>query len=366
MGYGTGAVMAVPGHDERDFEFAHKYSLPIRQVIALRTPLPPHLAPELAYDATQWKDWYADKTRPECILVNSGEIDGMDFRQAFDFLADKLEREGKGARRVNFRLRDWGVSRQRYWGCPIPIIYCEKCGAVPVPEDQLPVVLPEDVAFTGMKSPIKADPEWRKTTCPHCGGPAERETDTFDTFMESSWYYARYTSPGAERPGRRARELLAAGRPVHRRHRARDHAPDVFPLLSQAHARRGHWCSSDEPATQPAVPGHGDCRHLLPRERRRLARLVQPGRRRGAPRRQGPAARRRPCSPMASRCRSAAPRRWRSRRTTASTRRPWSTATAPTPCACSRCSPRRRNSRWTGTSPASRACRASCAACGRR
>ncbi|MFA6984949.1 MAG: leucine--tRNA ligase [Arenimonas sp.] len=197
MGYGTGAVMAVPGHDERDFEFAHKYALPIKQVIALRTPLPPHLAPDFAYDVGQWKDWYADKTRPEMIVVNSGELDGKNYRQAFDFLADKLESEGRGHRRVNFRLRDWGVSRQRYWGCPIPIIYCEKCDAVPVPETQLPVTLPEDVEFTGMKSPIKADPEWRKTTCPVCGGAAERETDTFDTFMESSWYYARYTSPGA-------------------------------------------------------------------------------------------------------------------------------------------------------------------------
>ncbi|MBC7655911.1 MAG: leucine--tRNA ligase [Frankiaceae bacterium] len=197
MGYGTGAVMAVPGHDQRDFEFAHKHGLAIRQVIAVRTPLPPHLAPEFAYDAAQWKDWYADKTRSDLMVVNSGEIDGMGCKQAFDFLAGKLQRESKGERRVNFRLRDWGVSRQRYWGCPIPIIYCAKCDAVPVPEDQLPVVLPEDVAFTGMKSPIKADPEWRKTTCPSCGGPAERETDTFDTFMESSWYYARYTSPGA-------------------------------------------------------------------------------------------------------------------------------------------------------------------------
>ena len=197
MGYGTGAVMAVPGHDERDFEFAHKYQLPIRQVIAVRTPLPPHLAPEFAYDASQWKDWYSDKTRADLMVVNSGELDGMGYRKAFEFLAEKLQREGKGERRVNFRLRDWGVSRQRYWGCPIPIIYCATCDAVPVPEDQLPVVLPEDVAFTGMKSPIKADPEWRKTTCPICSGPAERETDTFDTFMESSWYYARYTSPGA-------------------------------------------------------------------------------------------------------------------------------------------------------------------------
>ena len=190
--------MAVPGHDERDFEFAHKYALPIRQVIAVRTPLPPHLAPEeFAYDADQWQEWYADKTRADLMVVNSGELDGMGYQKAFDHLADKLQREGKGSRRVNFRLRDWGVSRQRYWGCPIPVIYCEKCGALPVPEAQLPVVLPEDVAFTGLKSPIKADPAWRKTACPDCGGPAERETDTFDTFMESSWYYARYTSPGA-------------------------------------------------------------------------------------------------------------------------------------------------------------------------
>ena len=197
MGYGTGAVMAVPGHDQRDFEFAHKYSLPIKQVITLRTPLSPQLAPELFYDVNQWKDWYADKSRAEMMVINSGGIDGMNFRRAFDTIADTLEREGKATRRVNFRLRDWGVSRQRYWGCPIPIIYCAACGALPVPEAQLPVVLPEDVEFTGMKSPIKADPAWRRTACPQCGGPAERETDTFDTFMESSWYYARYTSPGA-------------------------------------------------------------------------------------------------------------------------------------------------------------------------
>ncbi|MBA2238948.1 MAG: leucine--tRNA ligase, partial [Lysobacter sp.] len=130
-------------------------------------------------------------------LVNSGDLDGMDFEQAFETIATRLETHGSGARRVNFRLRDWGVSRQRYWGCPIPVIYCQSCGAVPVPEDQLPVLLPEDVEFMGTGSPIKADPQWRKTSCPSCGGAAERETDTFDTFMESSWYYARYTSPGA-------------------------------------------------------------------------------------------------------------------------------------------------------------------------
>ena len=201
MGYGTGAVMAVPGHDQRDFEFAHTYGLPIKQVIAIRTPLPPHLAPQFAYDPGEWKDWYADKSDPAAMCVNSGEIDGMNYRRAFDFFAEKLEREGLGARRVNFRLRDWGVSRQRYWGCPIPVVYCDACGAVPVPEDQLPVLLPEDVedAFASgdVHSPIKSDPQWRRTTCPQCGKPAERETDTFDTFMESSWYYARYTSPGA-------------------------------------------------------------------------------------------------------------------------------------------------------------------------
>jgi len=189
MGYGTGAVMAVPGHDERDFEFARKYGLPIEQVISLGDGMP--------YDATTWQDWYADKTHPALKVINSGEMDGLGYKAACDFLAEKFQREGRGQRRVNFRLRDWGVSRQRYWGCPIPMVLCTHCGDVPVPEDQLPVLLPEDVQFMGTGSPIKADPEWRKTRCPQCGNPAERETDTFDTFMESSWYYARYTSPGA-------------------------------------------------------------------------------------------------------------------------------------------------------------------------
>ena len=189
MGYGTGAVMAVPGHDQRDFEFAHKYELPIRQVIAVEGE---------SYDAANWHDWYADKTDPRLRVVNSGDLDGLGYQAAFDRVAEKLDQRDLGSRRINFRLRDWGVSRQRYWGCPIPVIHCEKCGSLPVPEHQLPVKLPEDVEFTGVASPIKADPEWRKTSCPGCGGPAERETDTFDTFMESSWYYARYTSPGAQ------------------------------------------------------------------------------------------------------------------------------------------------------------------------
>ncbi len=196
MGYGTGAVMAVPGHDARDFEFAHKYGLPIKQVIAI-SPLTSGegKGEKIDYDSAAWHDWYADKTHPQMRVVNSGALDGLDFRGAFDKVAELLAERGE--RRVNFRLRDWGVSRQRYWGCPIPMIRCANCGDVPVDEAELPVLLPEDVAFSGMQSPIKADPEWRKTICPNCGGAAERETDTFDTFMESSWYYARYTSPGA-------------------------------------------------------------------------------------------------------------------------------------------------------------------------
>jgi leucyl-tRNA synthetase len=211
MGYGTGAVMAVPGHDQRDFEFAHKYSLPIKQVIAI-SPLPSGEGGSRsesdvggsatgegnAFNVNQWQDWYSDKNAAGLTVINSGALDGKNFKQAFEFLKTELVSNGQGAHRVNFRLRDWGVSRQRYWGCPIPMIYCNACGAVPVPENQLPVLLPEDVAFSGTGSPIKTNLEWRKTTCPSCGGAAERETDTFDTFMESSWYYARYTSPGAQ------------------------------------------------------------------------------------------------------------------------------------------------------------------------
>jgi leucyl-tRNA synthetase len=189
MGYGTGAVMAVPGHDQRDFEFAKKYDLPIKQVIAVQ---------DQQFSTTAWQDWYSDKNAPGMRVVNSGVLDGMGFKQAFDHLKIELVDKNQGAHRVNFRLRDWGVSRQRYWGCPIPMVYCDSCGAVPVPEEQLPVRLPEDVAFVGTGSPIKTDLDWRKTVCPRCAGKAERETDTFDTFMESSWYYARYTSPGAQ------------------------------------------------------------------------------------------------------------------------------------------------------------------------
>ena len=231
MGYGTGAVMAVPAHDQRDWEFAKAYGLPVRPVVvpaAVRDALA-EIASHVAdvddpmsvalgthgpidvvevdaavavvreyLDGIEQREAFTERG----YLINSGEYNGMDFDAVFNALAERFEAAGSGRRKVNFRLRDWGVSRQRYWGGPSPVIYCPDCGAVPVPEEQLPVVLPEDVAdaFANpgvVHSPIKSDPQWRKTTCPECGKPAERETDTFDTFMESSWYYARYTSPGA-------------------------------------------------------------------------------------------------------------------------------------------------------------------------
>ena len=183
-GYGEGAVMAVPAHDERDFEFANKYSLPVTQV---------YTGEGKDYDASLWQDWYGDKTG--LTTINSGKYDNLDFSAAFDAIVADLEANEHGARKTQFRLRDWGISRQRYWGCPIPIIHCETCGDVPVPEDQLPVVLPEDVVPDGAGSPLARMPEFYECSCPQCGAAAKRETDTMDTFVESSWYYARYASP---------------------------------------------------------------------------------------------------------------------------------------------------------------------------
>ncbi len=226
MGYGTGAVMGVPGHDERDGEFARKYGLPIRMVIVNQDVR--DAVEELSRDAEKGgdalttalgggalRDVFEPSAAVQTIeqfeaaikeeaaftergwLVNSGEFNGLDFQQAFESIASRLESIGRGTRRVNYRLRDWGVSRQRYWGCPIPMLYDADGNARPVPEDQLPVVLPEDVSFSGVASPIKTDPQWRAFTDPTTGAAYERETDTFDTFMESSWYYARYCCPGA-------------------------------------------------------------------------------------------------------------------------------------------------------------------------
>lgn len=182
MDYGTGAVMAVPAHDQRDYEFATKYSIDIIPVIK----------PEDGTDVDVSEAAYTEKG----VLFDSGEFDGLAFQDAFDAIAAKLESEGKGKKTINFRLRDWGVSRQRYWGAPIPMVTTEDGQVHPVPADQLPVILPEDVVMDGVTSPIKADKEWAKTT--FNGEPALRETDTFDTFMESSWYYARYCSPQAD------------------------------------------------------------------------------------------------------------------------------------------------------------------------
>ncbi|WP_443692504.1 leucine--tRNA ligase [Pseudomonas sp.] len=185
MHYGDGAVMAVPAHDERDFEFATQYNLPIKAVVRTsagdETPAP-------------WQDAYGEHGE----LINSGIFDGLDFAGAFDAIEVALQKKNLGQSRTQFRLRDWGISRQRYWGCPIPIVHCDTCGDVPVPEDQLPVVLPEDVVPDGAGSPLARMPEFYECTCPKCGAPAKRETDTMDTFVESSWYYARYASPHYE------------------------------------------------------------------------------------------------------------------------------------------------------------------------
>ena len=182
MGYGEGAVMAVPGHDERDFEFALKYGLPIKPVIRTSfgetTPAP-------------WTDAYAEHGA----LINSGKYDGLDFQHAVDAIANDLQAKGLGNKRVQFRLRDWGISRQRYWGTPIPLIYCTKCGDVPVPDAQLPVVLPEDCVPDGTGNPLNKRSDFVNVACPKCAGPARRETDTMDTFVDSSWYYSRYACP---------------------------------------------------------------------------------------------------------------------------------------------------------------------------
>lgn len=185
MHYGDGAVMAVPAHDERDFEFAQKYSLPIKAVV--RTSA----GDEVGSD---WQAAYGEHGT----LINSGAFDGLDFAGAFDAIEAALIGKDLGKSRTQFRLRDWGISRQRYWGCPIPIIHCTKCGDVPVPEDQLPVTLPENVVPDGAGSPLARMPEFYECACPTCGSPAKRETDTMDTFVESSWYFARYASPNYE------------------------------------------------------------------------------------------------------------------------------------------------------------------------
>jgi len=183
MGYGEGAVMAVPAHDERDFHFAKKYQLPIKQVIDV---------PGKPFSLDAWQAWYAEKGAGRC--VHSGKYDGLGFEDAVNAIASDLKAKGLGDKQVTWRLRDWGISRQRYWGCPIPLIHCEKCGVVPVPDAQLPVALPEDCVPDGSGNPLNKRPDFLACACPKCGGAARRETDTMDTFVDSSWYYSRYAS----------------------------------------------------------------------------------------------------------------------------------------------------------------------------
>jgi leucyl-tRNA synthetase len=184
MGYGDGAVMGVPAHDERDFSFAKKYGLPIRQVIAV---------PGERFSTDAWQEWYGDKQRGTCI--DSGTIDGLGYPAAVDRIAQLLGTADLGEKKTTWRLRDWGISRQRYWGTPIPIIHCDACGVVPVPEKDLPVVLPEDLIPDGSGNPLNKCASFLDVACPKCGAPARRETDTMDTFVDSSWYFMRYCDP---------------------------------------------------------------------------------------------------------------------------------------------------------------------------
>jgi leucyl-tRNA synthetase len=185
MSYGDGAVMGVPAHDERDFAFALKYQLPIKQVVSVK---------DQTFDATAWQDWYGDKQ--SCVCINSGELDGLNQKAAVTKVAELLAAKGLGEKKTTWRLRDWGVSRQRYWGTPIPIIHCDEHGAVPVPEKDLPVVLPQDCIPDGSGNPLhKHEGFHASVTCPVCGKPARRETDTMDTFVDSSWYFMRYCDP---------------------------------------------------------------------------------------------------------------------------------------------------------------------------
>jgi leucyl-tRNA synthetase len=179
MSYGDGAVMGVPAHDERDFAFAKKYQLPIKPVIDVQGR---------EYSQAAWEPWYSDHGR----CVNSGAYDGLEYQAAVDAVARDLQLKGLGEKRTTWRLRDWGISRQRYWGCPIPIIHCRSCGAVPVPDEQLPVVLPTDLVPDGSGNPLLKDERFRSVKCPECGADARRETDTMDTFVDSSWYFLRF------------------------------------------------------------------------------------------------------------------------------------------------------------------------------
>ena len=245
--------MAVPAHDERDFAFARQHGLPVRVVV------------QPDDDAPIDPDAMTEALPGEGVMVNSGPFDGEPTPASIGKVVAWLEAEGRGRGEVNFRLRDWLLSRQRYWGAPIPIIHCPTCGEVPVPDEDLPVRLPEDADFRlGGESPLARHPTWKHVACPTCGGEAERDTDTMDTFVDSSWYYYRYCSPGL-RGGPvppRGRRALDAGGAVRRRGRARDPAPALLPLRHEGPVRHGH--GGLHRAHAPAdEPGAGDLRRRV-------------------------------------------------------------------------------------------------------
>ena len=244
--YGTGAIMAVPAHDQRDLDFALKFGLPVRVVVATDQPDP--AATGVA-------------TPGDGVLVNSGPLDGLSKREAIARITEILADKGLGKAAVNYRLRDWLLSRQRFWGTPIPIIHCPSCGEVPVPDEQLPVELPDlrgaDLAPKGV-SPLAAATDWVNVECPKCGGPAQRDTDTMDTFVDSSWYQFRYCSPHYNGGPFRSEDVKrwAPGGPVRGRCRARDPAPAVRAVLHQGPA--GHGAADVRRAVHPAdEPGPG-------------------------------------------------------------------------------------------------------------
>ncbi len=330
MEYGTGAIFGCPAHDQRDLDFVNKYGLGNTPVVCPEGQDPKtFVITDTAYDG-------------DGRMINSRFLDGMTIEQAKADVAKRLEGEVRGnmpvgERQVNFRLRDWGISRQRYWGCPIPVIHCPTCDVVPVPDKDLPVVLPEDVSFDKPGNALDHHPTWKHVACPQCGGKAQRETDTMDTFVDSSWYFARFTDPWNEKAPTtpEVANRHDAGRPVYRRRRARDPASAVQPLLHPRH--EGHRPYRHGRAVRRHVhPGHGGARDL-PEGRRQLRHA---GRGQDRSRRQWPP--RQPADRPAKTSRSARSRRCRSRSATPSTPTTSSRPTAPTSRAGSCCRIRRR------------------------
>ena len=222
MGYGTGIVMGVPGHDQRDWEFAKKFGLPIIEVVA---------GGDVTKEAFVAKD-------DSAVMVNSGFLNGMTVKEAIPAMKKYVVEQGFGKEKVNYKLRDWVFSRQRYWGEPIPLVHCDKCGWVPVPESELPLVLPQVESYEPTddgESPLSKMTDWVNTTCPHCGGPAKRETDTMPQWAGSSWYFLRYMDPHNDKAlaSKEALEYWSPCRLVQRRHGAHDTSPALFPLLAQ-------------------------------------------------------------------------------------------------------------------------------------